>query len=70
MDMSVRLQLRRLLRSVPGIEVVGQAFEAAQIPQLKLTTHANWLLIDAAGDSTEVITDKNLFSSTEPAADT
>ena len=47
MDMSVRLQLRRLLRSVPGIEVVGQAFEAAQIPQLKLTTHANWLLIDA-----------------------
>lgn len=51
MDMVVRLQLRRLLRGVTGIEVVGQAFEAAQIPQLMLSTQANWLLVDAQAEA-------------------
>ena len=47
MAMSVRLHLRRLLRSVPGIEVVGQAFDASQIPTMAATAKANWVLADA-----------------------
>ncbi len=46
MAMSVRLHLRRLLRSVPGIEVVGQAFDASLISTMAATAKANWVLAD------------------------
>ena len=47
MPVPLRLQIRRLLRHVPAIEVVGQVFEPGQWRQTLASTGGNWLLLDA-----------------------
>lgn len=43
---AVRLQLRRLLGQMPGVEVVAQAFHNDQLPALIAAHQPHWLLLD------------------------
>ncbi len=47
MPAALRLQLRRLLRDVPGVDVVGQMLSSSSLPEAVGTSGAQCLLLDA-----------------------